>query len=362
MYAQVEKAKENRSRAVANSISQNKSNTKQGFGFENNRHGLTSNSNQQFVAIEEGQNKPQQIDVGKVSVVQQKILGFKKDENEKEEITTNDLTAIWSQSLENYIERPQEWGGDEQKKNDALTFVRSLNNDEFSKTKWDQFLKLWNAIKKSDETYTMPEALTALLVEVKEREKLGGTKEKAESDDRKGIVDKLDKIKESIGKLGTETDVALDELSKEIDGIEGLGEVSRLITAVIKERELAKDFNDVQRGDNARNNIIKFFAQKGVSEMFGGTVSIISSGVGAAAGAKTGALVTASLGGLDFGTSIVIGAYLGHKASQEISNRIEKAFADVIDTSQWGPTGDPGANYPKEILLEQRVQAYSRVI
>ncbi|MEM5548761.1 hypothetical protein [Pseudoalteromonas fuliginea] len=37
MYAQVEKTKENKSRAVANSVGQKKSNTKQGFGFVDNR-------------------------------------------------------------------------------------------------------------------------------------------------------------------------------------------------------------------------------------------------------------------------------------------------------------------------------------
>ncbi len=37
MYAQVEKPKENKSRAVANSVAQNKSNGKQGFGFVDNR-------------------------------------------------------------------------------------------------------------------------------------------------------------------------------------------------------------------------------------------------------------------------------------------------------------------------------------
>jgi len=38
MYAQVEKPKENKSRAVANSIAQKKNNGKQGFGFVDNRH------------------------------------------------------------------------------------------------------------------------------------------------------------------------------------------------------------------------------------------------------------------------------------------------------------------------------------
>jgi hypothetical protein len=37
MYARVEKSKENKSRAVANSVAQKKSNVKQGFGFANNR-------------------------------------------------------------------------------------------------------------------------------------------------------------------------------------------------------------------------------------------------------------------------------------------------------------------------------------
>ena len=37
MYAQVEKPKENKSRAVANSVAQKKSNVKQGFGFVDNR-------------------------------------------------------------------------------------------------------------------------------------------------------------------------------------------------------------------------------------------------------------------------------------------------------------------------------------
>lgn len=37
MYAQVEKPKENKSRAIANSVAQKKSNMKQGFGFEDNR-------------------------------------------------------------------------------------------------------------------------------------------------------------------------------------------------------------------------------------------------------------------------------------------------------------------------------------
>ena len=37
MYAHVEKAKENKSRAVANSVGQKKSNIKQGAGFVDNR-------------------------------------------------------------------------------------------------------------------------------------------------------------------------------------------------------------------------------------------------------------------------------------------------------------------------------------
>ena len=37
MYEQVEKPKENKSRAVANSVAQKKSSGKQGFGFEDNR-------------------------------------------------------------------------------------------------------------------------------------------------------------------------------------------------------------------------------------------------------------------------------------------------------------------------------------
>ena len=37
MYAQVEKTKENKSRAVANSVAQKKSSVKQGFGFVDNR-------------------------------------------------------------------------------------------------------------------------------------------------------------------------------------------------------------------------------------------------------------------------------------------------------------------------------------
>ena len=37
MYEQVEKSKENKSRAIANSVAQNKSNVKQGFGFVDNR-------------------------------------------------------------------------------------------------------------------------------------------------------------------------------------------------------------------------------------------------------------------------------------------------------------------------------------
>ena len=37
MYTQVEKSKENKSRAVANSVTQKKSNVKQGFGFVDNR-------------------------------------------------------------------------------------------------------------------------------------------------------------------------------------------------------------------------------------------------------------------------------------------------------------------------------------
>ena len=40
MYAQVEKSKENKSRAVANSVTQRESNMKQGFGFVDNRKGV----------------------------------------------------------------------------------------------------------------------------------------------------------------------------------------------------------------------------------------------------------------------------------------------------------------------------------
>ncbi|MBL4706919.1 MAG: hypothetical protein JKY48_00570 [Flavobacteriales bacterium] len=45
MYEQVEKPKENKSRAVANSVAQNKSNVKQGFGFVDNRHRSVSKGN-----------------------------------------------------------------------------------------------------------------------------------------------------------------------------------------------------------------------------------------------------------------------------------------------------------------------------
>lgn len=42
MYAQVEKTKENKSRVVANSVTQKKSNGKQGFGFVDNRYEATT--------------------------------------------------------------------------------------------------------------------------------------------------------------------------------------------------------------------------------------------------------------------------------------------------------------------------------
>jgi len=43
MYAQKEKPKENKSRAVANSVGQKKSNVKQGFGFIDNRNNCSLN-------------------------------------------------------------------------------------------------------------------------------------------------------------------------------------------------------------------------------------------------------------------------------------------------------------------------------
>ena len=54
MYARVEKAKENKSKAIANSVAQNKSNGKQGFGFVDNRQGgrLRNNIN----TIQQGVN------------------------------------------------------------------------------------------------------------------------------------------------------------------------------------------------------------------------------------------------------------------------------------------------------------------
>ena len=42
MYAQMEKPKENKSRAVANSVAQKKNNGKQGFGFADNRPEVVS--------------------------------------------------------------------------------------------------------------------------------------------------------------------------------------------------------------------------------------------------------------------------------------------------------------------------------
>ena len=63
MYEQVEKSKENKSRAIANSVAQNKSNVKQGFGFVDNRseskaqkklQNIMSNNNLQMMNRNEG--------------------------------------------------------------------------------------------------------------------------------------------------------------------------------------------------------------------------------------------------------------------------------------------------------------------
>ncbi len=76
MYAQIEKSKENNSRAVANSVSQKKSNGKQGFRFLVNRPKSVSQRKLQ----EFGNNNPQQIQLGSFQgSVLQKRKNPKKD-------------------------------------------------------------------------------------------------------------------------------------------------------------------------------------------------------------------------------------------------------------------------------------------
>lgn len=59
MYAQVEKSKENRSRAVANSVTQKKSNVKQEFGFVDNRPNASIQRTIQKIANEFSSNGDQ---------------------------------------------------------------------------------------------------------------------------------------------------------------------------------------------------------------------------------------------------------------------------------------------------------------
>lgn len=59
MYAQVEKSKEDKSRAVANSVAQKKGNEKQGFGFVDNRYNTKTNNSLQMLM----RNKTIQRDV-----------------------------------------------------------------------------------------------------------------------------------------------------------------------------------------------------------------------------------------------------------------------------------------------------------
>lgn len=58
MYEQVEKPKENKSRAVANSVGQKKSNQKQGFGFSDNRPEAVTQRKLQEVTNSNPQAKP----------------------------------------------------------------------------------------------------------------------------------------------------------------------------------------------------------------------------------------------------------------------------------------------------------------
>ncbi len=61
MYAQIEKSKENKSRAVANSVAQKKSNLKQGFGFVDNRSEVIAQRKFQNVANHTSQETIQKM-------------------------------------------------------------------------------------------------------------------------------------------------------------------------------------------------------------------------------------------------------------------------------------------------------------
>jgi hypothetical protein len=71
MYEQVEKPKENKSRAVANAVAQTKSNFKQGFGFVDNRPGsVVQKSLKGYV------NSP--------PLLQRKVMVFEKEKDDAE--------------------------------------------------------------------------------------------------------------------------------------------------------------------------------------------------------------------------------------------------------------------------------------
>lgn len=99
MYAQTEKQKENKSRAVANSVAQKKNNVKQGCGFEDNRPEATA----QLRMGEMLRNSPQANEVTQLKEVMQNssrsTLLRKKIEN-SEAFTETDFSMVPIQRLE----------------------------------------------------------------------------------------------------------------------------------------------------------------------------------------------------------------------------------------------------------------------
>lgn len=84
MYAQVEKSKENKNRAVANSFAQKKSNVKQGFGFADNRtvqrrvlkaHGPRVDDSKPYDQVNINVMMPQQVEVERAADILNKKTG-----------------------------------------------------------------------------------------------------------------------------------------------------------------------------------------------------------------------------------------------------------------------------------------------
>ncbi len=104
MYEQVENPKENKSRAVANSVAQKKSNGKQGFGFVDNRHESITQRKLQEMANRSQVNQVVQLQPSNfyrsynLPMYQDKFDGFK---GERSGLIAKPLNALKSKNIIN---------------------------------------------------------------------------------------------------------------------------------------------------------------------------------------------------------------------------------------------------------------------